>query len=177
MSFLNSIVNHGYKLILRNGSSERRIRYLREQGVKIGNNCLVDTLEFSTEPFLIEIGDHVAISSGTVFSTHEGAVWCFREEVDGAIFGRIIIGNNVFVGVNCTILLNTTIGNNCIVGAGSVVRGKFPDNSVIFGNPAKVILSMSLQKTLFKQNHGLMKTKNLSVSEIHNSIKNHFEIQ
>ena len=38
--------------------------------------------------------------------------------------------------------MNTFIGNNCIVGAGSVVSGHFPDNSVIAGNPAKIICSL-----------------------------------
>src|SRR5262249_32447718 len=44
-----------------------RIQWLREDGVRIGNDCLVHTPYFSTEPYLIEIGDHVAISAGTEF--------------------------------------------------------------------------------------------------------------
>lgn len=51
----------------------------------------------------------------------------------------ITIGDNVFIGTNSIILKGTTIGNNCVVGAGSVVSGKFEDNCVIAGNPAKVI--------------------------------------
>ena len=49
------------------------------------------------------------------------------------------IGNNVFLGVNAIVLMGAHIGNNSIVGAGSVVTGKFGDNSVIAGNPAKII--------------------------------------
>lgn len=77
------------------------------------------------------------------------------------LYSRIKIGNNVFIGFDCTILLNTTIGNNCIIGAGSVVRGNFPDNSVIIGNPAKVVMTSSVQKFLFKNNPGLLKTRKL----------------
>lgn len=51
----------------------------------------------------------------------------------------IIIGDNCFIGGNSIILKGTTIGNNCVIGAGSVVHGYFPDNSIIAGNPAKVI--------------------------------------
>ena len=51
----------------------------------------------------------------------------------------IAIGDNVFIGMNSIILKGTTIGHNCVVGAGSVVHGKFEDNCVIAGNPAKVI--------------------------------------
>lgn len=41
--------------------------------------------------------------------------------------------------MNSIILKGTVIGNNCVIGAGSVVHGKFEDNCVIAGNPAKVI--------------------------------------
>ena len=51
----------------------------------------------------------------------------------------VIIGDNVFIGMNSIILKGTVIGNNCVIGAGSVVHGKFEDNCVIAGNPAKVI--------------------------------------
>ena len=51
----------------------------------------------------------------------------------------VIIGDNVFIGMNSIILKGTIIGNNCVVGAGSVVHGTFEDNCVIAGNPAKVI--------------------------------------
>ena len=52
---------------------------------------------------------------------------------------EVLIGKNVFIGCNSLILKGTIIGDNCIVGAGSVVSGKFPNNVIIAGNPAKVI--------------------------------------
>lgn len=51
----------------------------------------------------------------------------------------VVIGDDIFIGMNCTILKGTEIGDNCIVGAGSVVSGQFPAGSVIAGNPAQVI--------------------------------------
>ncbi|MGL5950739.1 MAG: acyltransferase, partial [Cetobacterium sp.] len=52
---------------------------------------------------------------------------------------EIVIGENCFLGTNSIILKGTVLGNNCIVGAGAVVSGKFEDNSIIVGNPGKVI--------------------------------------
>lgn len=52
---------------------------------------------------------------------------------------EITIGKNCFIGCNSIILKGTEIGDNCVVGAGAVVSGKFEANSVIAGNPARVI--------------------------------------
>lgn len=161
--------------ILKKASDARKIKYLRNHGMKIGENCHINTMSFSTEPYLIEIGNHVAISAGTDLVTHDGAVWCFREEnKDADIFGKIVIGNNVFIGINCTILPNTTIGNNCIVGAGSIVRGKFPDNTVIIGNPAKVIMKVSFQRFLYYQSSDMFATHGMSDKEKAKILKEHF---
>jgi acetyltransferase-like isoleucine patch superfamily enzyme len=158
--------------------SNTRIKYWRKQGMKIGEDCLINNVNFSTEPYLIEIGDHVAIAAGTDFITHDGAIWCFRDELKNAdVFGKIKIGCNVFIGNNCTILPNTVIGDNSIVGAGSSVRGKFPENSVIIGNPARVVLSMSIQKLLYLQNPNFMTIRGLSLKAKKRIIKAHFGIE
>lgn len=52
---------------------------------------------------------------------------------------EIRIGKNCFIGCNAIILKGTVLGDGCVVGAGSVVSGTFDANSVIAGNPAKVI--------------------------------------
>ena len=41
--------------------------------------------------------------------------------------------------MNSIVLRGSFLGDNCVVGAGSVVSGKFPDNVIIAGNPAKII--------------------------------------
>jgi acetyltransferase-like isoleucine patch superfamily enzyme len=135
----------------------------------------MNTLLFS-EPYLVEIGNHVAIAGGTQFISHDGAIWCFRDEIkNGDIFGKIKIGNNVFIGNNCVILPNTTVGDNCIIGIGSIVRGQFPDDSVIIGNPAKVIYKTSIQRLMYRQNKGLLLTHNLSEREKIKVILKHFD--
>lgn len=163
--------------LIEKAGSERRIKYWRKKGMKIGQKCYINNVSFSTEPYLIEIGDHVAVAAGTDFITHDGAIWCFREKLENAdIFGLIKIGNNVFIGNNCTILPNTFVGDNCIIGAGSVLRGKFPENSVIIGNPAKVVFSMSVQKMLYLQNPRFLKTQGIPSKERNKIIRAHFGI-
>jgi acetyltransferase-like isoleucine patch superfamily enzyme len=175
---LKDVLKRLHLMVLKKASSERKIKYLRKQGMKIGENCHFNTFSFSTEPYLIEVGNHVAIAGGSDIITHDGAIWCFLDEFPGAdVFGKIKIGNNVFIGDNCTILPNTVIGDNSIVGAGSVVRGKFPENSVIVGNPAKAVSTMSVQRFLYNQNPGLLKTLNMPGSKKKLIIKKHFDLE
>lgn len=178
MDFLKGVWESILKLYLLKCSDARKIKYLRKLGVRIGERCRIRTLKFSTEPYLIEIGDHVAIAAGTEFITHDGANWVFEDEVDGGgIFGKITLGNNVFIGINCIILSNTSIGDNCIVGAGSVVRGQFPENSVIAGNPAQIVSKTGIQRMLTKQNPDLLKTRNCTVAQKDKMVKEHFGIK
>jgi acetyltransferase-like isoleucine patch superfamily enzyme len=161
----------------RKRDDERRIERLRTLGVRIGKNCLIYTTNFSTEPYLIEIGDHVGIAAGTHFVTHEPSVWLAREKYpDAHILGKIKVGNNTIIGMNCIILPNTTIGNNCIVGAASVVRGAIPDNSIVYGNPARVIGKANLLVRLLLKNKNRLDTRNMPPEERERVIKKHFHI-
>lgn len=170
-----NIIKRIYRFYCCRSGSDSKISYLRKQGMKIGNKCHLETFSFSTEPYLIELGDDVTIASGTVFITHDGAIQCFRADFpDDDVFGRIIVGNNVFIGDNCTLLPNTVVGNNCIVGAGSVLRGRFPDNSVIIGNPAKVIASMNIQKLIYRQSKSRIKTHHMTDAEKKPYVIKHF---
>lgn len=58
---------------------------------------------------------------------------------------EITIGNNCFIGCNSIILKGTVIGDGCVIGAGAVVAGKFEPNSVIVGNPARVIRTLNVK--------------------------------
>ena len=53
--------------------------------------------------------------------------------------GRVVIGKRVFVGAGAIILPGTRIGDDSIIGAGAVVRGGVPPNSLVVGNPGKVV--------------------------------------
>ena len=93
------------------------------------------------------IGDNVTITNNVVFHTHDGGAGLFREEHPGInIFGRIIIGNNVFIGSNTILLPGVRIGDNVVVAAGSIVSKDIPNNTVVAGVPAKKIRSFSEYK-------------------------------
>ena len=174
-SLFKKINNGILKARLKSGSNRLRIKYLRSRGVTIGDNCLIFTIIFSTEPYLIEIGDHVVVSSGTTFITHDGSVWLFREKYPNlTVFGKITIGNNTFVGMNCTILAGTEIGSNCIIGAGSVVRGKIPDNSVVMGNPAKVVMKTNVAEMFLTKSRNRIDTKHMTPLEREAILLKHF---
>lgn len=53
--------------------------------------------------------------------------------------GPVVIGNRVWIGSGAAIMPGVTIGDNCVIGANSVVTKSFPANSIIGGNPAKII--------------------------------------
>lgn len=100
-----------------------------------------------TRPHMLHIGNLVKITRNVTILCHDysRSVWC---EMSGEEYSNIgeaavtWIGDNVFIGVNSTILMGAHIGNNSIVGAGAVVSGTFPDGVVIAGNPAKVICTV-----------------------------------
>lgn len=138
-------------------------KYARSLGVKVGCNCSIMSKSFGTEPYLIEIGNHVQIASGVSFVNH-GGVWVFREKYPKMdIFGKIKIGNNVYIGKNTIILPGVRIGNDVIIGAGAVVTKSVPNNSIIGGNPAKIIGKVDeFEKKISTFN---LKTKGLSYKE------------
>ena len=126
-------------------SSQDYVNYLRSNGMAIGNNtviyspnnCVID----QTRPWMIEIGDNVSITTGVTFLT-PGYDWSVFKGMYGDVLGsagRVKIGNNVFIGMNSTILKGVTIGNNVVIGANSLINKNVPDNSVVVGNPQRIV--------------------------------------
>lgn len=130
-------------------SSVKYISYLRKKGMKIGRNTVILSPGHSHidegRASWIEIGDNCVLTYGVSIIAHDYS-WSILRKSHNIIAptggGKIIIGSNVFIGVNSVILRNSSIGDNCIIGAGSVVCTKIPANSVATGNPAKVIMSL-----------------------------------
>ena len=119
------------------------MKYAKKIGVEIGEGSrLVDNPNWGSEPYLISIGKHVLISSSVSFVTHDGATWLFRESgpYEGTVkYGKIVVGNNCFIGMRSIILPGVTIGDNSIIGAGSVVTSNIPPGEVWGGVPAHFI--------------------------------------
>lgn len=112
----------------------------------IHHSVCIDGIDYK----LIHFGKNIVISRNVLLLTHDfsietGFVSIGKSTVEGEayVLSDIYIGDNCFIGANVTILPGTIIGDNCIVGAGSVLPGKrYPSNSVIVGNPAKVVSSI-----------------------------------
>lgn len=112
--------------------------YLRRQGNQIGEGCYIVPTSLGTEPYLVKIGNHVAIATGVSFITHDGGAWVFRQEVpDMQVFGPIVIEDNCMIGQNAVLFPNIRIGRNSIVGAGSVVITDVPPDTIVMGIPAR----------------------------------------
>ncbi|MFZ4801569.1 MAG: acyltransferase [Chlorobium sp.] len=120
--------------------------YAQSIGVTIGENVQFYGMPsgmFSTEPWLITIGNNVHITSGVTFITHDGGTLILRKEVpDLEWTAPISIGNDVYIGINSLIMPGVKIGNRVIIGAGSIITHDIPDNSVAVGVPARVIKSV-----------------------------------
>ena len=121
------------------------IKYARKIGVSIGKNCkLHGSPNWGSEPWLISIGDYSEVSFECAFVTHDGAVGVIRreEKYKNVIkFGRISVGENVFIGARSTILPGVTIGNRAIIAAGSIVSKSIPAGEVWGGVPAHFIMT------------------------------------
>lgn len=57
-------------------------------------------------------------------------------------FGKVVIGDYVYIGTGAFVMPGVTVGNNVLIAAGSVVTKSIPDNCVVAGNPAKFICTL-----------------------------------
>lgn len=124
--------------------------YAKHIGVKIGNNCLIATRNWSSEPYLITIGNNVQITNGVSIHTHGGGHPVRKYYCDFDIFGKVIIEDWVYIGAYSQIMPGCTIGEGAIVAAGSIVTKSVKPQTVVGGNPAKYICTVDeyLQKNL-----------------------------
>ena len=153
-------------------SDKKYISYLRSLGVTIGENCeIYKSANFGSEPYLITVGNNVRISDEVRFFNHDGGCWVLRNDnehfgdkfKDADYLDKIVIGNNVHIGVRASVLPGVKIGNNVIIGAGSIVTHDVPDNSIVAGIPAKIIESTN--EYAKKMQKKCVYTKNMSQDE------------
>jgi acetyltransferase-like isoleucine patch superfamily enzyme len=109
----------------------------RKQGAKVGKNCFIQINKLGSEPYLVEIGNNVAIAAGVTLVTHDGASVIFRDEFPALRhFGKIIIEDNCFIGSRSMITAGVRIGRGSVVGPLSVVLRDVKPGSMVIGNPA-----------------------------------------
>jgi acetyltransferase-like isoleucine patch superfamily enzyme len=88
----------------------------------------------------IEIGEAVLISPGVVITSHQHSFKRSDQDMreQPLDFGKVIVGRDVWIGANATILPSVRIGPGSVIGAGAVVTGDIPAGVVALGVPARV---------------------------------------
>jgi len=122
-----------------------------QKNASVGKRCKVSSHTFVCEGVTIE--DNVFVGHGVMFindsyprATANGAL---QTEADWKV-ERTVVRKGASIGSGATILSNLTIGENAIVGAGSVVTKDVPANSIVAGNPAKVLRSIEPTREVTK---------------------------
>jgi len=94
----------------------------------------------------VSIGNHVIILPNTVIS-HDGFIGDYTCITGGvSISGGVKVGNSCYIGTNSAIIGNITIGDFSLVSMGSVVIDSVEENSVVIGNPAKLLRKTIVSK-------------------------------
>lgn len=109
-------------------SSECRIQSIGGI-ITIGNNVFINKGCFIVGRKGITIGDNCSFGPNILIYDHDHGI--HKEQRNVYTVNEIIIGNDVWIGGNCIILKGTQIGNGSVIGAGTIVKGKIPDNSIV----------------------------------------------
>ena len=116
-----------------------------QKNVTVGKNCKVSSHSFICEGVIIE--DNVFIGHGVTFINDSypratAADGQLQTEKDWKV-EKTLVKKGASIGSGSTVLSNVVIGENAIIGAGSVVTREVPPNTIVAGNPAKVLRSIN----------------------------------
>lgn len=107
--------------------------------VKVGMNVWIGPFTIIDGSGNITIGDYCTISAGVHIYTHDNVMQTLTSGAMEIERTPVAIGNNVYVGPNAIITKGVTIGNNCVIGANAFVNRDVPDNTIVMGQPGKVV--------------------------------------
>jgi acetyltransferase-like isoleucine patch superfamily enzyme len=123
----STFIDHPEKLILGKKVYIGHFNFLEaSHGMEIGDGCQVTNF--------VSITTHSSHRSIRLYGKDYGGA-----EMKGYVTGKVVIGKFTFIGPHSTIMPGSNIGKGSLVSAYSMVKGDFPDFSILAGNPATVI--------------------------------------
>lgn len=114
-------IKKGASIVIGQNSGVTGTRIIAAKSITIGNNVLIG-------------------ANCTIIDNDFHNVDPKMRSSENVAENPVVIQDNVFLGFNCHVLKGVTIGENAVIGAGSVVLGNIPPNSIAIGNPCKVLI-------------------------------------
>lgn len=137
---------HSFRMLLC-GNPRKRTAYIKKHQLfgAMGEKCRWEPWHLPLYPELIKLHDNVIVHRKALLVTHDMVNVFLAKCKPGTDFGAreklgcIEIMDNVYISMGVVILPNVRIGRNCIIAANSTVVSDIPENSIVAGNPAKII--------------------------------------
>ena len=124
----------------------------KQKCIIIGENVQINDNVHIASVNYVEIGNNVLIASKVFISDHDHGSYGGNKKHDSPesipkqrklSYDRVIIEDNVWIGQNVVVLKGVTIGSGSIIGANSLVNKNIPKNSIVVGNPSRIIKKYS----------------------------------
>ena len=107
--------------------------------VSVGDKCWIGPFTVIDGSGGLSVGNHCTISTGVQIYTHDNVMQTLSSNKVGIERESVNIGNNVYIGPNVVISKGVSIGDFCVIGANSFVNKTVDSNSIVAGQPSKLI--------------------------------------